>query len=275
MKIIHVTHLTVCFLSHCIAAFSNHVLKSKKDQKNPEQCNACIGNIARNFLTTAYGVQFHGDENINKDKPVLYVLRHATDLDAFVIASIHEKCKYITKPGVLKLPIASFSAKNGQQIIVDVKDKESRKQCKEKIIALFQQGYSVAVFPEGTLRRNRKKLGKFHTASIEIACEMGIPISVVRICDFPIRFFDRSSAPTVIFEPAQIYIDTNEAIFNIRKRLIHYLQQPTSTSKNQTICKLLTFVILLIVIQLCIKKQCLEAFLLLINVFLLCHYFPS
>jgi 1-acyl-sn-glycerol-3-phosphate acyltransferase len=237
-----ILHALVCAIVHGMCTWMSYWSMKQKD--NPDKCNEKVVNFGRRFLETAYGAQFRGKININS--PTLYLLPHASQLDFLIIASIHPKCRYVTKPGVLKLPLASFSAQKGQHIIVDVKDSQSRSESKQRMKELFEQGYSVAIFPEGKLRKNQK-IGTFFPGGIQLACELQIPICTVCISGFPFHVLKSpKKQPCVLFHPPVVYSNVESAIADVRYKMksgVDQFQKPP-----RTIQRLCVFLVVAIVI---------------------------
>jgi len=130
---------------------------------------------------TGSKVNISGQENIPKDRGVVFIANHQSYLDIPVMIGYIDKPKgFIAKIELLKIPILSMWIKYlGGVFIVRNNPKQSLKainQGAEKI----KKGSSMVIFPEGT-RSADGKLGEFKPGSLKLAVKSGAPVVPVAI----------------------------------------------------------------------------------------------
>ena len=79
----------------------------------------------------------------------LFLSNHRSYIDGallprYILGSI------IIKKEVGSWPILGYGARASFSIMIDRKDKDSRRHTREQMVELLKQGYSVTIFPEGT-----------------------------------------------------------------------------------------------------------------------------
>lgn len=119
-------------------------------------------------------------ENI-KDEPVVLISNHQSHMDTpFLIANLEKDFGFIAKKEMEKWPIISSWMQKIQCIFIDRSSaREGLKSIKsgaEKI----KQGYSVAIFPEGT-RSKTGEIKEFKKGSLKLAAYSGAKILPVTI----------------------------------------------------------------------------------------------
>jgi 1-acyl-sn-glycerol-3-phosphate acyltransferase len=135
----------------------------------------------RVIWVTGSKVTVSGQENIPKDKGVVFIANHQSYLDIPVMIGFIDKPKgFIAKVELLKIPILSMWIKRlGGVFIVRNNPKQSLKainQGAEKV----KEGSSMVIFPEGT-RSSDGTLGQFKPGSLKLAVKSGAPIVPVVI----------------------------------------------------------------------------------------------
>lgn len=116
-------------------------------------------------------VQIKGKQS---EQPALYVANHRSFSDPMII------CKYIRSFVVAKAEIANYPVINqGAQLTgvlyVKREEKDSRSAVRKMIIDTIKDGYSVLVFPEGTVGVNKGTLD-FKLGAFAEALKNDIPI---------------------------------------------------------------------------------------------------
>lgn len=203
----------------CVVYYVGHALLQCKTMKHqPDICNGYLVHAARNVLERGYGAKIMGPIYVNC--PMLYVLEHASVVDLFVTGGIHYKCRYIGRSTVAKNLAARKIFEYGDHILVDLEDPQSRERCKMRMKKLWQDGYSIANYPEGKLRLHSTKIGKFYPSSISLAIEMQIPIVTVVISGLPPLAFQKPKmTPVIQFSTPILYSNLDFALSDIRKRM--------------------------------------------------------
>lgn len=123
-----------------------------------------------------------GEENVPKDRPVLYISNHRSYYD--IILTYHRvprECGYIAKDVMEKIPSFSRWMKNMHCLFLDRKDVKKGMQTIKDAIDLINNGISVHVCPEGTRNKGDVDMQEFHKGTFKIAERTGctiIPITV-------------------------------------------------------------------------------------------------
>lgn len=124
------------------------------------------------------GVRYevHGQENIDRTKPYIYIFNHRSFVDATVIPlMIPQEVRAIGKKELSKIPV--FGTVIGMLAVwVDRSDAESRRSSLEKLVRFLNQGISIVVAPEGTRNNSSEILLPFQKGAFRLAIETQIPI---------------------------------------------------------------------------------------------------
>ncbi len=122
-----------------------------------------------------------GEENIPKDKGVLFVGNHQSNLDIPIIMGFINKPKgFIAKVELAKIPILSKWMKYLGCVFID------RSDVRQSLLAINQgaenlkKGISMVIFPEGT-RSKDGILGDFKPGSLKLAIKAGAPVIPVTL----------------------------------------------------------------------------------------------
>lgn len=122
-----------------------------------------------------------GEENIPKDKGVLFVGNHQSNLDIPILMGFINKPKgFIAKVELSKIPILSKWMKYLGCVFID------RSDVRQSLLAINQgaenlkNGASMVIFPEGT-RSKDGTLGDFKPGSLKLAIKAGAPVIPVAI----------------------------------------------------------------------------------------------
>lgn len=135
----------------------------------------------RVIWVTGSKVTVWGQENIPKDKGVVFIANHQSYLDIPVMIGFIEKPKgFIAKIELLKIPILNMWIRQlGGVFIVRNDPKQSLKAINQGAEQV-KKGKSMVIFPEGT-RSSDGKLGQFKPGSLKLAIKSGAPIVPVVI----------------------------------------------------------------------------------------------
>jgi 1-acyl-sn-glycerol-3-phosphate acyltransferase len=118
-----------------------------------------------------------GEENVPKDKAVLYVGNHTSFFDVVLTyVRVPRPTGYISKKEFEKIPLLSTWMKFLYCQFLDRKDLKSGIRMILKCIDLIKHGVSICVFPEGTRNRNPDTMLPFHNGSFKIAKKANCPI---------------------------------------------------------------------------------------------------
>lgn len=140
--------------------------------------NYHICNFVRFFLRVK--IKKEGFEKNNSlDKKMLLVCNHQSNLDPLMILSSLKpnRLTFVMKESILKVPIIGrWLAVSGFFSL----DRENNRKGLETIIKTIkrvEEGYPVAIFPEGT-RSKGKNMGELHEGTFKIALRAKSPIFV-------------------------------------------------------------------------------------------------
>ena len=126
-------------------------------------------------------VNVHGEENIPKDIPVLFISNHQGNFDIALFMSYIDKPKgYVAKIEMKKIPLLRNWMEYMNCIFMD---RSSLKKSAEAIIEgikILKNGHSLVIFPEGTRSRGNK-IGEFKAGSFKLATKAKVPIVPVTI----------------------------------------------------------------------------------------------
>ncbi len=138
-----------------------------------------------------------GSENIRKDEAAILVSNHQSSLDIPLNAvSFPYPFKFLGKKEAEKIPLFGFVI-NRISVLIDRKDKDSRKQAYSLLRENILKGISVLLYPEGTRNRSEEPLTPFYDGAFRLSVELKSPIYVQtligsRLLSSPFAWFDLS-----------------------------------------------------------------------------------
>lgn len=121
-------------------------------------------------------VKLKGMENIEVDKPYVFLSNHQSMYDIWaILGAFPPVIKWFAKKELFKIPlIGRAMAKTGYLSVDRESPREAMKALKEAA-ATIRNGSSVVIFPEGTRTRNGH-LQPFKKGGFVLAIEAGVPI---------------------------------------------------------------------------------------------------
>lgn len=128
-----------------------------------------------------------GEENVPKDRAVLYVLNHRSIFDiVLTYVRTPRQTGYIAKKETKKVPVFSTWMAFMNCQFLDRSDLRNGLVVINKAAELIKSGVSMCIFPEGTRNKTEEPLGPFHDGSLKIAqkaeCDI-IPVTINRSDD--------------------------------------------------------------------------------------------
>lgn len=145
-----------------------------------------------------------GEENVPKDKAVLYVGNHRSFYDIILTyVRVPRLCGYVSKKEMLKVPLLSIWMKYLHCLFLD---RDNIKEGLKTILEAIEQvksGISVCIFPEGTRNKTPDTFLPFHEGSFKIAEKSGAPIIPMTIVNSAAIFedhFPKIKRATVVIE---------------------------------------------------------------------------
>ncbi len=128
---------------------------------------------------TGVKVTVIGQENIPKDRAVLYIGNHRSYFDILLTYTrCVGLCGYVAKIEMEKIPLLSNWMRNLHCLFLDRKDIKKGLKTILTCIEKVKSGVSICIFPEGTRNRAEKDLDmmEFHEGSFRVAVKSGCPI---------------------------------------------------------------------------------------------------
>ena len=123
-----------------------------------------------------------GEENIPKDRAVLYIPNHRSYFDiVLTYVRVPRPTGYIAKKEMERIPSLSQWMRNLHCLFLD---RENIKEGLKTILTAIEKiksGISICIFPEGTRNTESDELLPFHDGSFKIAEKSGCPIIPVTI----------------------------------------------------------------------------------------------
>ena len=159
---------------------------------------------------TGARIQVIGEENVPKDRAVLYVGNHKSYFDILLTYSrVPRLTGYVAKKEMESFPILSIWMKRLHCLFLDRKDIKQGLKTILTGIDLLKNGISVCIFPEGTRNKSNDRLLPFKEGSLKMAEKTGCPIIPFAITNSSKLFEDHM--PFV--RPCDIIIEYGKPIY--------------------------------------------------------------
>jgi 1-acyl-sn-glycerol-3-phosphate acyltransferase len=120
-----------------------------------------------------------GRENLDKQTPSVIISNHQSFVDILAIVLLHPKIKLLTNDWVYNSIVFGWAVRYAGYVTADHGTEANLKVIRQ----MTNEGYSIAVFPEGT-RSKDGKIGRFHKGAFMIADELKLPIVPVILHGF-------------------------------------------------------------------------------------------
>ena len=118
-----------------------------------------------------------GEENVPKDKAVLYIGNHRSYFDiVMTYVRVPRPTGYIAKKEMLRYPLLRDWMKYLHCLFLDRKDLKQGMKTILEGIEKVNSGISICIFPEGTRNKVNDTFLPFHEGSFKIAEKSGCPI---------------------------------------------------------------------------------------------------
>ena len=113
---------------------------------------------------------------LKKGQSYVYAPNHSSYLDIIILyQTFSEYFIFMGKKELVDLPVFNIFFKK-MNITVDRKSNVSGKRAMDRCAAELDKGYSVVMFPEGTIPKSAPKMGKFKPGAFKLAIEKQVPI---------------------------------------------------------------------------------------------------
>jgi 1-acyl-sn-glycerol-3-phosphate acyltransferase len=128
------------------------------------------------FFLTGCSLKIKGKKNFKPGEKYIVVCNHNSLMDVPVTTPfIPGANKTIAKAEMAKIPLFGLIYKRGS-ILVDRKDRDSRRSSFSKMKAVLNMGIHMCIYPEGTRNRTDLPLKEFHDGAFRLSIETGVPI---------------------------------------------------------------------------------------------------
>jgi 1-acyl-sn-glycerol-3-phosphate acyltransferase len=128
------------------------------------------------FFLTGCSLKIKGNKNFKPGEKYIVVCNHNSLMDVPVTTPfIPGANKTIAKAEMAKIPLFGLIYKRGS-ILVDRKDRDSRRSSFSKMKAVLNMGIHMCIYPEGTRNRTDLPLKEFHDGAFRLSIETGVPI---------------------------------------------------------------------------------------------------
>lgn len=126
-------------------------------------------------------VKVHGQENVDRDEPRIYLSNHQSYFDIFtLLAYLPADFKFILKQELMRIPLFGFAMKRARYIAIDREEPRKAVKSINEAANKIKEGSSMLVFPEGT-RSADGKLQPFKTGGFRLALKAGCDVVPVAI----------------------------------------------------------------------------------------------
>jgi len=135
----------------------------------------------RRIKSNNISLEVIGKENIPKDRPVLFIANHQSNLDFIaVLAEVDVPFSFIAKIELEKVPVMNKWMRTVDALFIDRQNMRQQIQVILDGIQMLKGGRSIFVFPEGTRTRDGKML-EFKAGTFKLATKSGVDIIPVTI----------------------------------------------------------------------------------------------
>ncbi|WP_031530100.1 trifunctional MMPL family transporter/lysophospholipid acyltransferase/class I SAM-dependent methyltransferase [Dyadobacter crusticola] len=169
------------FLAGCLFLHSKLltilILPVSKSRKRA-MINSSLSWFAKTVIYSGPHVKkrFSGLENLQMEKPVIFIANHTSFLDILLAIMLHPKIVLMVKGWVYKSPFFGPIIRYAGYVYTD----DGAEQNIEKVRALVAEGYSLLIFPEGT-RSEDGEIARFHKGAFHLAAQLNLDIQPILI----------------------------------------------------------------------------------------------
>ena len=127
-------------------------------------------------------LHIHGEENIPDEGPVVIMLNHQSYADIPVMFAVFRKFQFgfVAKQYLAKAPIVGPWMPRIRSVFIENDDPREALKAITRGIEYINEGYSLAICPEGT-RSKGPTVGPFMKGAIKLATKPGVPIVPVAL----------------------------------------------------------------------------------------------
>lgn len=184
MRLIIVGLFLIVFLICSIPLFFVEWIIGKFNMEAKQKSSLAIVNWAFKVILFLSGVKVTviGEENVPKDKAVLYVGNHHGIFDVLVTyVRVPGLTGFIAKKEIEKIPLLRTWMRYLNCLFLDRKDLKAGAKMIIDAVQKIKSGISIFIFPEGTRSKDENVTLPFHEGSFKIATKAKCPIVPVII----------------------------------------------------------------------------------------------
>ena len=193
LRLIIVATFVILFLICSIPLFFIEWLIGKWKPDVKSRSSLAIVNWAFRVVAFLSGTKVItvGEENVPKDKAVLYVGNHRSFYDIILTyPKVPRPTGYVAKKEMLKVPLLSVWMKYLHCLFLDRDNIKEGLKTILQAIEMVKSGISVCIFPEGTRNKVEGTFLPFHEGCFKIATKTGCPIVPVTLYNTSAIFED-------------------------------------------------------------------------------------
>lgn len=116
-------------------------------------------------------LQIEGLEHLPKEQPAVWISNHLSSLDLVCLLMLSPRLVVVTNAREWHNPLYGAIIRRLSFLPVSM----GFEALQEQVGRLVREGYSVAIFPEGTRSRNGR-LGRFHQGAFALAAHLHLPL---------------------------------------------------------------------------------------------------
>jgi putative phosphoserine phosphatase / 1-acylglycerol-3-phosphate O-acyltransferase len=187
------------------------------------------------LTTTGVGINLLGKENLNKQRPAVFIFNHRNQVDPIIAGRLVET--NFTSVGKKELendPIVGTMGKMMDAAFIDRDNPKAAVESLKKIEELAKKGLSILIAPEGT-RLDTTEVGPFKKGPFRIAMSAGIPIVPIVIRNAEVisardsTTFNPGTVDVVVYPP----ISTDDwTVENLSDKIAEVRELYLDTLKN-------------------------------------------
>jgi 1-acyl-sn-glycerol-3-phosphate acyltransferase len=121
-------------------------------------------------------VTIKGLENIDPDRPYIFMPNHSSNFDIPVLLShLPVQFRWLAKAELFKFPLFGYAMKRAGYISIDRTNRRSAFESLDQAASAIRNGKSVMIFPEGTRSRDNQ-IHEFKKGGFVLAIKAGVSI---------------------------------------------------------------------------------------------------
>ena len=196
--------------------------------------NRIIHTVASWAIRLVPGCKYtlHNPNGEDFSKPAVYICNHQSHLDVLALLALHPKLIFMTNDWVWKFPLYGAVIRKAGFFPASM----GLSECHAHVKKMIKQGYSLAIFPEGT-RSLDGKIQRFHRGAFLTARELGLDVLPLCIHGFnyalPKHDFLLRRAGLSMEVGKRITLDQSADIAAVTKQIRHHYVDWYASIRNE------------------------------------------